>query len=340
MSPTGILISVALCAAAPAPSALDSLVQQLAKGRCDEAFELLSKVEVPSPPAEASLKAARALAQGANSCRAGDAAMALGFSALALKLAPGDAEVVASHAEGLAAVGEKGEAIRLLDVVIQAQPPKAAPAAWLLRAKLALEQGADEEAYRLLLQITAEPAAVKAATPLFQKFMEEQIKKSKGADVARKPPTSPAPTEDATPTSPATARRQTPGAVVFSFPAAIARHGDQRFMAKLVKGQTYVLKAHGRCERKPRLRPTRCGGTTMAKPIDPHESVFGIDFRVQFGDQPSRGLSAGIGEDEESAIEFVADADLMTIRVFDESSTSVDEAVASCTVGGFTILAK
>ena len=64
--------------------------------------------------------------------------------------------------------------------------------------------------------------------------------------------------------------------------------------------------------------------------------ISGLDYRVQFGDLPSRSLPVGQRKAEESRTSFVADARTLTIRIFDESSIRSGENV-SCQVGSFSV---
>lgn len=338
------LATLALCLAVPsaalAPSALDQVLKLLGQKKCDDAFELVAKVEVPSPPTPASLKAAKAVAKGAEACRESDSVVALTFSALAAKMAPADDDVVVTHAHGLVAVKQETDAATALDAIVAAQPARKAPKAWMLRARLAHESGDFEQAVRLLTGLAAEPATKKDAEPLLA-LAREGLEKSREV---RRPPRRPDATETpvAEPRNPG--RRHEPGQVVAAFVGQrIGLGGSATLEAKLVKGQAYVFKATGRCDRALREfvdedpESPGFGNTLRVKPVDTRGPVFGLDFRVQFGSQPSRSLGVEVGADDENAIEFVADADDEIIRVFDESNAAKE---VSCTVGGFSVVAR
>ncbi len=338
-----LALAVAATAAAPSPtpptptpSALEQVVQLLAANRCDDAFELLAKVEAPSPPAATHLQASRSLAKGARDCRASDPAVALAFSALATRLAPGDAEIAAAHAEGLLALGDEPAAAALLDALIAVQPAKQAPSAWLLRAKMALEIGDLERAMELLGPLVAEPTTAKLAQPLLEGAREGQAKRKELVF----PPPAPKAAEKAAPAPAPKARRHQPGETVAVLPGLIGVRGSQVLFAQLARGQIYEFRASGRCTRTPTTRYTTCGEAVRVMPPDSRASVFGLDFRVQFGNaEGSRPLAVGVGEDEESRVEFVADADLVRIRVFDDSTEEAAEQV-SCSVSGFSVVAR
>ncbi|HEY3445853.1 MAG TPA: hypothetical protein VGK67_05775 [Myxococcales bacterium] len=342
MSSLASLALIALvCSAAPpaAPSGLDQVLKLLGQQKCDDAFELVAKVEVPNPPTPASLKAAKAVAKGAAACRASDAGVALTFSALALRLAPSEDEVVVAHAEGLMAVQEPVDAAATLDALIAAQPVKKAPKAWMMRAKMAHGFGDYEEAVRLLTSLAAEPATKKEAEPLLA-TAKEGLEKRK--EISFPPPRPDAVEKPLAETKPAetkpAAGRPAAGQVVAVFDGSqIGLGGEQVLKAKLVKGQSYVFKATGQCTRSMREFLDEDGNVIRVKPVDTRGPVFGMDFRVQFGAQDSRSLSAGVGEPDENRLTFVADADEEAIRVFDSSNPGKE---VTCTMGQFSVVAQ
>ncbi|MGC4122224.1 MAG: hypothetical protein QM765_48110 [Myxococcales bacterium] len=337
---TCLSLLIALAApAAPAPAAgsgaLDQLLKLLGQKKCDDAFELVAKVEVPSPPTPASLKAAKTVAKGAEACRDQDPVVALTFSALAVRMAPSEEEVVVAHAQGLVAVKEEAEAAGVLDALVAAQPAKKAPKAWMMRARMAQESGDSEEAMRLLTALVAEPTTKKEAEPLLAAAKEALEKRKEVAVPPRRPDATEKPMVEPKPSE----RRHDSGQLVASFPnQTIGLGGSTTLKVKLVKGQIYVLRATGRCDRTVREFLDEDGNTIRVKPVDTRGSVFGMDFRVEFGGrQGSRSLSVGIGEEDENKLEFIADADDQSIRVYDESRAAKEVA---CTVGGFSVTAK
>lgn len=341
---TPSLATLALClavpSAAPAPSALDQVLKLLGQKKCDDAFELVAKAEVPSPPTPASLKSAKAVARGAEACRESDPVVALSFSALAAKLAPSDDEVAVTHAQGLVAVKQEADAAAALAAIVAAQPARKAPKAWMLRARLVHESGDFEEAVRLFTGLAAEPATRKEAEPLLA-LAREGLEKSREV---RYPPRRPDATEKPVVEPEPAVRRHESGQVAASFPGQqVGLGGSTTLKARLVKGRTYVFKATGRCDRSLREfvdenpESPGFGNTIRVKPVDTRGPVFGLDFRVQFGSQASRSLGVDVGADDESKVEFVADADDQVIRVFDESNAAKE---VTCTVGGFSVVAR
>lgn len=334
-----LVLAVLAPAAAPAPAPaaapnpLDQLVKLLGQKKCDDAFELIAKVEAPSPATPAGQKAAKAIAKGAEACRKDDAVVALGFSGLARKLAPEDAEVAFTHAEGLVAARARADAVAALDALVAAQPAKKAPKVWMLRARLAHEDGDFEEAVRLLTPLAAEPGTKKEAEPLLASARSGLEKRK---EIAFPPPRPAATEKPLVEPTPATRRHQ-PGQVVEALPGEISLRGERVFKVKLIKGGSYLFKAAGRCERAPREYVDDEGNTIKVKPLDTRGPVFGLDFRVQFGGQESRALAVDVGAADENRIEFLADADEQVIRVWDASNTDKE---VTCTMGHFSIEAR
>ncbi|HCF61403.1 MAG TPA: hypothetical protein DFS52_25825 [Myxococcales bacterium] len=121
-------------------------------------------------------------------------------------------------------------------------------------------------------------------------------------------------------------------------PGSIGRHGRTRFLITgLEKGAAYRFLATGRCKRVEKqitVGDCRSGYTSRSWKLTDAD-VTGLDFRVQFGDQPSRSLGvAQDGSKDQNRVSFFADAARMTLSVFDDSSTKTE---VNCTIADFAI---
>jgi len=328
-----ILLALSLNAApGPRPDGpVEQLAALLGKGDCDAAFLLLPQFPVPASPTPATRAAAAVIAPGAQRC-ATDPALALAFSGLAARLAPDDPALVTSHAEALLALHETGEAAALLDRLVQASPVQQAARAWWLRGELAEREAEDALAVRLLTPLAMDPQWQARATPALERARTRLAE----AERAKSLP-APAPLPLAPRRAPAAPRRHEPGTVITQVYAAISLGGEKLIDVRgLEVGRPYVFRAAGSCRRAPRVARTACGGTVPRSPnLAP---IFGSDFRVRIGSaEGSHNLATGQWKDEESRVSFVAEAERITIRVFDASS--VDREV-SCTMGSFSVVAE
>jgi tetratricopeptide (TPR) repeat protein len=279
--------------------------------------------------------AARAIVRGAAECRK-DAALALAFYDLASKLAPDEPTVAVAHVEALLAANQRGDAAARLDKLLERHPDEAR--ARLMRGKLAAQEGEHELAVKLFAPLEADPAWRDQVAPLADKS-RAALKEKKDAeqDLAF----AAAQAHDQAKAADKAAKGARPsgeaGKLVTSLKGKVSLGGDHSFTVKqLRKGQSYVFRAVGECQRKkPAARRHRSPGLTE----DPKADVFGVDFAVQFGKQDPNALSAGQpGEHDRNEIPFVADSDGMAIRVFDRSS-GLDKGV-SCTFTDFAVLAQ
>jgi hypothetical protein len=123
-----------------------------------------------------------------------------------------------------------------------------------------------------------------------------------------------------------------PGRVVWSTGDTLRSGDDRTFTAKgTVKGQSYVFRASGQCKWEPKVIRTRRRVIRRDRP----DRIFGIDFRVEFGNQEKRFLEVGEAETLETELEFVADSDDMKLRVFD--AFKLPDKV-HCTIHGIQIV--
>jgi tetratricopeptide (TPR) repeat protein len=318
---TYILLSLSL-AAASAPDPLQSLLRELDAKRCDEAFALVSQVKVPEKPGLEAAAAAKALTRGAAACNA-EPALSLAFVELAAKLAPGDTAAQLARAQFLNNLGQRLEAAEVLDQLLVSHP-KDLPQARLLRGQLAASEGAHQLVLRTLEPLASDPKYKAEVEPLLA-ASRQALKESAARESAR-------------PTPPSSEARVPPlesGRVVASFDGTLSLGADRTFNARgLRKGTSYVFRASGQCSREDRVIMV---DTNVAIRRERKESIFGIDFAVQFGTHDPRQLSAGQYQQDFNQIEFIADAEEMPIRVFDRST--VDRGVV-CTLTGFTVAVR
>lgn len=335
--------------AAPAHGTLTELVTHLDLKHCDDAFALVSQVEVPKPPDPELAHAARAVVRGAERCK-GDPAIGLAFTGLAVKLSPDDPTVLLEHAALLVAVKHRAEASEVLDRVI-ARHPDSYPRARLLRGQVAAEEADHELAVRLLEPLSSDPKLMAEAEPLLVRSRAElqQRQAAQGeltrletqADDPAARPAKKGRKGKREPDDPPVSRaldQPAPdaGRLVANLSGKISLGGERTFTVKgLEKGRNYTFKASGECSRK-----AAKAGKKKKKAVfteDPNRSIFGIDFAVQFGQQDPRVLSAGQGEPDLNEIPFTADASSMPVRVFDRSSV---EKGVSCTFTGFSVVVR
>ncbi|HEY3450114.1 MAG TPA: hypothetical protein VGK67_27420 [Myxococcales bacterium] len=331
--------------AAPKEGPLSELVAHLDLKHCDEAFELISAVEVP-PRADPELAhAARAIVRGAASCKS-DPPMALAFTGLAARLAPEDPTVLLEHATLLVTVKHRAEASELLERIIAKYPDSFAKAR-LLRARVAAEEADLELAIQLLAPLAADPASKAEAEPLLaqcraqwqaQKATEGEPAQREARAVERpqREPKGGKGRRESESTQPRSLDQPSPdaGKLVSNLSGKVSLGGEHTFSVKgLRKGQNYTFKASGECSRKAKKGKRKKGGMVE----DPNRSIFGIDFAVQFGQQEPRTLAAGQGEAELNEIGFTADADAIPVRVFDRSNVEKDVA---CTFTGFSVVVR
>lgn len=315
------LLVLALLATPAQP--LEQLVGHLAAHRCDEAFLLLSRVQAPTSPA-ASAKAAKAVARGAAECGKDDPRVGLSLLELAARLAPQDVEIQVALAEALVALEQPRDAAAVLDSVIARHPAKQAPGAHFLRANLALEAGQLARAEECLTPLLAEPAWAERAAQQLALARSQRLRREEAPAAAEPAPASPP------------AREHASGAVVQAFPGVVVGLGGSATLEVrgLVPGHVYLLRSNGVCEREPKPYPLDEYGNLGEMPnLTP---IFGLDLRVQFGNQPSRSLAVGQFRSEVNRLEFVAQGAKMVVRVFDDSSVDRD---VRCTVQDFAVVA-
>lgn len=348
---SSIALGIALLFVAAAPSAsVEQLVSLLDENRCDDAFLLLS--QIPTPPA-ASVAAARKVADGAARCRQSDPMVALSLSSFAARLAPGDAEVLVAYAEGLLAVDQRGEAAAVLERAMKAEPVEAAKRARLMRGRLAAAEQDYEVVVRVLEPLADDPgcrtevvpmlaesrAALQARAQRAQALADSEAEARRRAARAEHEARRKAPGDEAKPKRDRKAAggfdaARPPGPI----PGRIGRNGRISFVVGgLQPGKVYRFIAAGACKRKEKRLEIDVGnGQTYERKWKLSDGVIGgLDFRVQFGDQPSR--SVGVSHDgskDGNRIAFTADAERMTITVYDDSSTRED---VECTIDGFAI---
>ncbi len=316
------LLALAFLAAPAQP--LDQLVGHLAAHQCDEAFLLLSRVQVPGSPTRPGTTAAKAVVRGAAECGKEDPRVGLSLLELAARLDPGDVEIQVALAEALVALDEPRDAAAVLDAVIAKHPAKQAPQAHFLRATLALEAGQTTRAEGLLTPLLAEPAWAERAAKKLALARSQQVRRQAEPATSEPAPSLPSAPQHAS------------GTVVQAFPGvAVGLGGSATLEVRgLVPGHVYLLRSNGVCEREPKPYPVDEFGNLGEKPnLTP---IFGIDLRVQFGNQPSRSLAVGQLRSEVNRIDFVAQGAEMVVRVFDDSSVDRD---VRCTVQDFAVVA-
>ena len=322
-------------AAGAAPGPLGELVEKLEQSECDEAFELIAQVKVPATPSAELQAAARAVARGAAACKS-DPALALSFFELASRLAPDDGVVAVAHVEGLLAVKQRGEAASLVDKILERHPSEARVR--LMRGKLAAEEGEHELAVKTLMPLTADPAWAEQVNPLIDRS-KALLKQSRDAEKDLAFAAAQARAQSLTADQAAKSAKPSAesGKVVATLKGKVGLGGDRSFSVKgLKKGASYVFRAMGTCERKKAAKPKKKKGGGIIE--DPNRDIFGIDFAVQFAGQDPRPLSAGqSGDTDRNEIPFVADAESMTVRVFDRSGV---EKGVSCTFTDFAVVTQ
>jgi len=166
MTIASTLILVLLGAAPPSADALTQVLGLLGDKKCDDAFALLAQFHPSSPPTAREARAARDLASGAAACRAADPIVALAFSTLAARLAPSDADVLLEHAVGLLAADQRADAGHTLDHLMDLRSAAQMPRAWLLRGKLASDEGDHAIAVKALTPLMSDAALRTEAEPL------------------------------------------------------------------------------------------------------------------------------------------------------------------------------
>lgn len=333
-----------LLSAAPADGPLASLVAQLDRGSCDDAFALVSQVAVPDPADPDLVHAARAVARGASRCKS-DPAVALAFTGLAARLAPDDPTVLLAQAQMLAALKQWGEASEVLDRIIARHPDSFAEAR-LMRGRIAVKEADWDLAVRLLTPLAGDPALGAEAGPLLEKSRAGQLDqraddekmaqlRKESAEAKAKEKAPPENKGSAEPSRAMQIARES-GMLIGSYSGKVSLGGSKTFTVRgLKKDRTYVFRASGECSRTAKRSSGRRRRGALSE--DPDRSIFGVDFAVQLGQQEPRALSAGQGKREQAEVEFTADAESMQVRVFDRSE--VDKNV-KCTVSEFSVVAR
>jgi tetratricopeptide (TPR) repeat protein len=166
MTIASTVILLLLGASPPPADALAQALGLLGVKKCDDAFALLAQIHPSSPPTAKEARAARDLANGAAACRAADPIVALGFSTLAARLAPSDADVLLEHAVGLLAADQRADAASTLDHLMELRTAAQMPRAWLLRGKLASDEGDHAIAVKALAPLMSDAAMRPEAAPL------------------------------------------------------------------------------------------------------------------------------------------------------------------------------
>ena len=365
------LLSLGLClTAATSGTTLDQLLKLLGDCKCDEAFLLVSKID--ASPSAANNEAARAVTRGAARCGEADPLLALSFSSLAARLAPDDDQVLLAHAEWLAAAQQRGEAAAVLERIMEKRSAEQSPRAWLLRGKLAAQEQDHDVVRRALTPLAEHPELAQQVAPLLEQSEEalrlrEQRREAQAKLEARARARAQAALEAAKedqaardddgeeddeadddedePRKPDTDAPQEGlrahdlgDGSLRGLPGSIGRHGRTRFLITgLEKGAAYRFLATGRCKRVEKeitVGDCRTGYTSRSWKLTDAD-VTGLDFRVQFGDQPSRSLGvAQDGSKDQNRVSFFADAARMTLSVFDDSSTKTE---VNCTIADFAI---
>lgn len=100
---------------------------------------------------------------------------------------------------------------------------------------------------------------------------------------------------------------------------ALGKGADRTFKAKgTKKGATYRLRARGQCTWPVQeVRTVDEEGRESLVKRQKKEAIFGIDFRVKIGAQGHQFLEVGDQKPLETDLQFVADADDVAIRVYD-----------------------
>ena len=313
---------------------LDELVRELELKHCDEAFALIAAAKASDPASAAAAAAGQSIARDSAHCRK-DPAVALAFTELAVRLAPDDRRVQLAHVENLIVLKERGEAARILDRLLEKDPDDGR--ARLERGKLAVAEGEHALAIKTLGPLAADGSYRAEAQPLLEasrKALKEQ--KDSEQDLAWAAAEA---RDKAKAVDPALLKASQPspdsGKLVASIKGKVATGDDHTFVVKgTKKGLGYLFRATGECTRKASRSHHRHGSPT---PADPGPSMFGIDFAVQFGGQDPRQLAAGQGSPEHNEIPFVADADGVSIRVFDRGGA--DKGVR-CSFSDFAVVVQ
>lgn len=125
-----------------------------------------------------------------------------------------------------------------------------------------------------------------------------------------------------------------PGELVWRSPDTLGKGVSHTYTAiGTRKGEAYVFRARGECRWSPKQIVTRYGTILRDRP----DRIFGIDFRVKFGEQEKRFLDVGEAQPVQTELVFVADRDDVTVQIVD-AAFGLPQNV-NCWVDGLEIVA-
>lgn len=278
--PLPLLVAWVLLATDPRLAQADALI---ARGDCDGLIELYA--EVKPGGGEDELAHARALAQGAHTCRKQDAVLALALSELARKLAPEDYGVATIHAETLLALDQRSAAARTLDETLRRHPDGAIRARYL-RAELAHAEHEPERVVQLLAPIAGDPEYGERARALLERSRRALEEQEASRSEVKEAETRVAQRAEAAEAM--TKRALLPsGTEVWSSRSGVKSGGARTYKTRGIQGGlSYELVAVGTC-----AAPAKGKRKRIAE--DPSRLLFGIDFAVRVSGGDPRPLKVG-----------------------------------------------
>ena len=124
-----------------------------------------------------------------------------------------------------------------------------------------------------------------------------------------------------------------PGDLVWSTDEVLTKGASRTYNLKGTrKGEPYIFRARGECRWLPRQIYSYWGPIYRERP----DRIFGIDFRVEFGQQQHQFLEVGEAKIEQTEIRFVADRDDMSLHVYDGGFGLPDHVV--CAIDGLEVV--
>lgn len=321
-----VLAGAAGSRAAPPRSAAErlSLAKQLASAKaCDEMLLSFESARPDVADASSDRATAQELIAAAQGACASDPAIALGIAAAAGRLAPRDVEILLARGDIELKAGNPGEAAKALDAAIDLAPAEAR--ARIARAELALaehdpalvlkvlgpvQSGAEADRVRALMQRAR--VDLEEARASKKRLGEVSLRAERAAEAAKR--------QDKATTFPDEAPLTGEGRLVWSAHAGLWTGGQGRWAATGTRrGHTYVFEAIGYCHQPSSWHEP---GHWRHRRKLAGTSFFGIDWNVEIGSMPKRNLSIDDQERTSTKFEFVADADNVSIRVYDKTTSA------------------
>ena len=124
-----------------------------------------------------------------------------------------------------------------------------------------------------------------------------------------------------------------PGELVWSTDEVLTKGASRTYTARGTrKGEPYLFRARGECRNERRPIYSYWGPIYRDRP----DRIFGIDFRVEFGQQHHQFLEVGEAKVEQTEIRFIADRDDVSVHVFDGGFGLPDHVM--CAIDGLEVV--